>query len=168
MRARSISNSIGTLSRSTVSAVATEDILGLFFDHPSISAAFWWSMLQEEAILRERIVALGTRDAKSRAAHLLCEILWRMEAVGKTDGTTLRLPLTQLELGEALRLTPSHVNRLLQELRRQSLISWRGGLLDVTDPAGVTELAGFDPGYLHLEGAPDEIRRRFMQMEKDQ
>ncbi|WP_299820603.1 Crp/Fnr family transcriptional regulator [uncultured Jannaschia sp.] len=165
---KEMDHSIGTLMRTTVSAIATEDILGMFFDYPRITAALWWSMLQEEAILRERIVALGTRDARSRVAYLLCEILWRMEAVGRTDGTALRLPLTQQELGEALRLTPSYVNRLLQELRRQNLISWSGGVLDVTDPAGLIKMAGFDPSYLHLEGAPEEIQRHFAEMESQE
>jgi len=44
-----------------------------------------------------------------------------------------------------------HVNRTLQELRGDGLISLRGGSLTVLDWDGLREAGEFDPAYLHLD-----------------
>ncbi|MGI8839910.1 MAG: Crp/Fnr family transcriptional regulator [Caulobacteraceae bacterium] len=62
--------------------------------------------------------------------------------------TAFDLPLTQQALGWALGLTTVHVNRVLQQLRRDGLIDFRGGVLAIPDPARLEALAGFDRAYL--------------------
>jgi hypothetical protein len=42
-----------------------------------------------------------------------------------------------------------HVNRVLQELRGENLISLRGGALKVLDWGGLQSAGEFDPAYLH-------------------
>src|ERR1700754_3939297 len=106
-------HSIATITPVRIASIARIDLLEVFAERPRISAALWWSSLQEEAILRERIVSLGRRDARGRIAYLLCELLWRHAAVGLTNGGKFSLPLTQTELGDTLGLTPVHVNRIL-------------------------------------------------------
>ena len=54
---------------------------------------------------REWIVSLGRRPAYTRIAHVLCEIMVRLEAVGLTQNGSCRLPLTQVELSDALGLS---------------------------------------------------------------
>jgi CRP-like cAMP-binding protein len=60
------------------------------------------------------------------------------------------LPVTQAELSDALGITTVHVNRVLQELRGENLISLRGGALKVLDWAGLKSTGEFDAAYLHL------------------
>jgi hypothetical protein len=48
--------------------------------------------MQEQAMLRERIVALGRRSARGRLAYFLCELVWRQRAVGMAEDHTIRLP----------------------------------------------------------------------------
>ncbi|WP_157986085.1 Crp/Fnr family transcriptional regulator, partial [Teichococcus vastitatis] len=74
---KEMDHSIGTITPVRVAPISRESIMGMFATHPRISAALWWSSLQEEAMLRERIVSLGRRDARGRVAYLLCELLWR-------------------------------------------------------------------------------------------
>ena len=47
----------------------------------------------------------------------------RLRAVGLVDGQAYQLPITQAELGDATGLSTVHVNRTLQELRGNNLIS---------------------------------------------
>ena len=136
-----------------------------FATRPRISAALWWSSLQEEAILRERIVALGRRDARGRVAYLVCELLWRHAAMGLASGEAFSLPMTQTELGDTLGLSPVHINRVLKEFRRQGLIATEHKLLHVLDVAGLQEIAGFNKEYLHLDGPSPEVARYFSQLE---
>lgn len=42
--------------------------------HPGLAEALMWSNAHEEALLAERVVSLGRRDATERLAHVLCEI----------------------------------------------------------------------------------------------
>ena len=44
-----------------------------------------------------------------------------------------------------------HVNRTLQDLRAQGLITWKGKAVEITDWEGLRQLAEFDPTYLHLD-----------------
>lgn len=75
-------------------------------------------------------------------------------AVGLTEGSSFKLPLTQAELGDALGLSTVHVNRILQELRAEGLITWRGETVAIEDLTRLQETAEFDPAFLCLEREP--------------
>lgn len=164
---KEMDHSIGTITPVRVAPIPRESILELFGSHPRISAALWWSALQEEAMLRERIISLGRRDARGRLAYLLCELLWRHAAVGLADGEVFRLPLTQTELGDTLGLTPVHVNRVLREFRERRLITLEQRTLSLLDVGTLQGIAGFNKDYLHFGGAPAEIARYFDRLDKD-
>jgi CRP-like cAMP-binding protein len=114
--------------------------------------------LVEEAITREWIVNVGQRNALERTAHLFCELLYRFRAVGLNQGLSCTLPLTQVELAETLGLSAVHVNRTLQELRRQKLITLDDGRLTIQNLRILEELSFFNADYLHLEHGPDKPR----------
>lgn len=116
---------------------------------PRVRRAIWWSHLVSEAIAREWLVSLGQRTAVERAAHLLCEIHYRLRAVGIAAEDSFSLPVTQNELGDTLGLSTVHVNRTMQELRREGLINQRGRDIELLDGPGLRRIAGFDPKYLH-------------------
>lgn len=165
---KTMDHSIGTITPVRVAAISRESIMDVFSTRPRISAALWWSSLQEEAMLRERIVSLGRRDARGRIAYLMCELLWRHAAVGLTDGEIFRLPLTQTELGDTLGLTPVHVNRVLKEFRERRLIAMEHRMLNLLDVTSLEKIAGFTKDYLHLGGAPEELARYFDGLEDRQ
>ena len=117
-------------------------------------------------MLRERIVALGRRDAVGRVAYLLCELLWRQQAVGNGQSDTIPLPLTQMELADALGLTPVHINRVLQDLRRRKLLTLKHRMLVVLDTDKLAKIAAFNRRYLDLGGASEDSARFFEQREQ--
>ena len=144
-------HSIGTISPCKVATISPDDVLRLTHNYPNLTRALWWSTLVEEAILREWIVNVGQRNALERMAHLFCELLYRFRAVGLNQGLSCTLPLTQVELAETLGLSSVHVNRTLQELRRQQLISLDGGTLTIQNLAALEEVSFFNAEYLHLD-----------------
>ena len=133
-------------------------MVNLFEHHPRIGAALWWSALQQNAINRERIVALGRRSARGRVAYLLCELVWRQRAVGLAEDDAIRLPLTQVELADTLGLTAVHVNRILQGFRRDNLVILAHHRLTLLGVEKLQKIAGCNQDYLHLGGAPPEAR----------
>jgi CRP-like cAMP-binding protein len=104
----------------------------------------------EEAILREWLANMGQERADRRVAHMLCELRLRLEAAGLCRNSVLHLPVTQEELGESLGISTVHVNRVLQKLRADGLIQFRGRSMVIPDVAKLEAFAEFDPGYLTL------------------
>lgn len=158
-------HSIGTITPVRVSSISRDMLMNVFANHPRISATLWWNSLQEEAMLRERIVSLGRRNARGRIAYLLCELFWRYEAIGLSKGGAFQLPLTQLELGDTLGLTPVHVNRILKDFREQHLIATRHKIIELIDIAGLQDISGVDKTYLHLNQANTELAQLFDNLE---
>lgn len=138
-----------TLSPARVAMVPRRTILDIIETRPTIARALWWSTLVDEATLREWLANIGGRDAYCRAAHLFCELDARMENIGLVQEGRFDLPLTQTELGEALGLSPIHINRVLQRLRADGLIQIGERQLTILDAAKLSRAAGFDPTYLH-------------------
>ncbi|MBZ9994029.1 Crp/Fnr family transcriptional regulator [Mesorhizobium sp. BH1-1-4] len=116
---------------------------------PSITTVFWRSTVIDAAIYREWVTNVGRRDAYARMAHIFCELIVRLRAVGRIDDHVAHLPITQAALGDALGLSTVHVNRVLQELRRDGLISTAGSRFHATDWAGLIRAGDFDATYLH-------------------
>jgi len=76
--------------------------------------------------------------------------------VGLNEGLSCTLPLTQVELAETLGLSSVHVNRTLQQLRRQKLITLEGGVLTIEDLPALEEVSFFNADYLHLDYGNDK------------
>src|SRR5215469_930400 len=104
----------------------------------------------EATILRKRLLNVGRQPALQRVAHLLCEQLARREAVGINSAT---IPLTQVDLADAVGLSIVHINRTVQKLRRLGILSAKGPSIEVVSRAGLVTLANFDGHYLNLAQA---------------
>lgn len=113
--------------------------------------ALWWDTLVSVAIQREWTVNLGQRTAIERLGHLFCELFVRLRGIGLTDGDSCPLPLTQVELADAMGLSNVHINRTLQELRRAGLVVFKGKRLTIPDLAALQKVSLFNPNYLHLD-----------------
>jgi CRP-like cAMP-binding protein len=147
-----LDSSVGTLTPCRVGFIQHEALHDLCDRHPRIARALWRETLIDASIFREWTVNIGRREAYARISHVLCELMARMEAVGLTKNHSCELPITQGELADATGLSNVHVNRVLQELRRDGLIVFRGNTLEIPDREKLNEAGEFDPTYLHLDG----------------
>jgi CRP-like cAMP-binding protein len=125
----------------------------LCFRFPRIAAALWRETLIEAAIFREWVLNVGRREAHTRLAHVLCELVVRLEVVGLVKDHACDLPITQGEFADAIGVTPVHVNRVLQTMRAEGLIELNGDRLNIPDWEKLKEAGEFDPTYLHLESS---------------
>jgi GAF domain-containing protein len=92
-------------------------------------------------------------------AHLFCEIWFRLKSVGLAHDNAFSLPATQADLGDALGLSLVHVNRTIQRLRADGLISVnRDRVVRLLDWPRLTEIAEFDPTYLRKSPIPRAYR----------
>lgn len=144
-----IDHSIGAITRLRYAEIGPEDFDTMVSSSPALRRAFWWNELVAAAIAREWIVNVGQRTALERIAHLLCELFVRLRDAGLTDGDGCDFPLTQADLAEATGLTSVHVNRTIQELRRDGLIILQGRRLTIPDLGALKRAGLFNGNYLH-------------------
>jgi CRP-like cAMP-binding protein len=85
-------------------------------------------------------------------AHLLCEMVVRLRAIGLAQDYACDLPMTQADIGDAIGVSVVHVNRILGRLREEGLITFKNKKLKVLDWPGLIATGDFDAAYLHLEG----------------
>jgi CRP-like cAMP-binding protein len=148
---------ITAISETKCAVVPAETIKGLLTEMSSLTQALWWSTMTDSAVLRERIIDHGRRDAHERIAHLFYEMLIRYRMIDMAEDDTIPFPLTQEELADATGLTPVHVNRTLMQLREEGLIELGGKVLKVLDPPRLKKIARFNPAYLHLRKAEELV-----------
>ncbi|MER2268682.1 Crp/Fnr family transcriptional regulator [Methylobacterium oxalidis] len=146
-----MNHSLATLTESTVAFIQHESLLDLIERFPRLAAILWRETLNDAAAFREWMIGIGRRTAFERMAHLFCELYLRLQAVGLARSYRCPLPITQVELGDALGLSNVHISRVLKEMREQNLVTLRGGSLTIGAWDELTRAAGFDPTYLHLE-----------------
>lgn len=146
-------HAIGAITPIALAKIPGATLQALTARSPTLERAFQREALATAAIQREWTVSLGRRSALERVAHQFCELHARLTAVGLAEGSSCPMPLTQLDLADALGQTSVHINRTLQELRSTGLISLRGRHLTIHDRDGLAQLAHFDPAYLHFTEA---------------
>lgn len=142
---------LAALTPSTVAFIPHAAIRSAIKTAPDINDLLWHEALADAAIFRAWIASLGRRDAVQRVAHLFCEVFARMSARGLADPAGFVLPISQAEMADALGLSPVHVNRTLQELRREGVIVSAGQYHSFTNWRRLAEIGDFDPSYLQLK-----------------
>jgi CRP-like cAMP-binding protein len=146
-----LDNSLGTIIPCSVGFITHEALNKLCERHYRIAKAFWRENLIDGAIYREWMTSIGQREAYPRIAHLLCEMLVRLRAVGLVNGYSCVWSITQGEIGDALGITAVHVNRVLKAMRADGLIELKGERLNIPDWDKLKKAGDFEPTYLHLK-----------------
>lgn len=147
-------HTIAALSRVTLGEINPATYTAAARSDDPTGRALRWMASVDLAIQREWTFTVGRRDARERLAHLFCELYHRLDAVGLVGAGGYALPLTQLDLADALGGTPVHVNRILQVLRRERLIVLDSRRLVIPDLGALEGVGLFDPAYLHQHTTP--------------
>lgn len=148
---RRMDHSIGTITSVRLAEISREQMEAATADRPGIVQAFRWHELLSASIQREWLLSVGQRSSLERVAHLMTEMFFRSRSAGLAEGDSCPFPLNPYDIAEATGLTPVHVNRTIQEMRRGRLIEVDGGRLFIPELERLIEAAQFNPSYLHLD-----------------
>lgn len=135
---------IATLTPCRVATLPHEVLADWVESRPAVAQALWRGTLVDAAVSRTWLLNIGRRTARGRIAHMLCEVLRRLQAVGLARDGGCTLPIPPAEIADALGLSVVHVNRALQELHREGLITPGNGQVAIDDPPGLQAAGGFD------------------------
>jgi CRP-like cAMP-binding protein len=118
---------------------------------PNLATAVRLQAGLDEALLLDHVVRLGRQTAYERVAHLLLELQSRLFTIGMADAVNFPLPLTQENLADVLGLSIVHVNRTLQQLRREKMIKLAGFKVTLLEPQLLAAVADYraPPPCLH-------------------
>lgn len=144
-------HSLATVTKATVAFIPHDDLRALIARFPNIASIFWRDTLIDAGIFREWIVSMGRRSAFEHVAHLFCELYLKLQAVGLAGNYRCPLPITQIDLADALGLTSVHINRVLKDMRGRALITLRSNTLVIEAWDELLRVSEFDPMYLHLD-----------------
>lgn len=145
-------HSLGTLTPNRVAFIPHEPLRDLIRQQPGIAERLWRETLIDASVFREWIANVGSRDAYTRIAHIICELFVRLRAVGLANGMKFDFPITQTEIADATGLSTVHVNRSIQQLRADGLITLERGMCHIPDFDALKQAGMFESGYLHMRG----------------
>lgn len=142
---------ITSISPCKLGFIQHKDLHQLCERYPRLTAVFWRETLVHASLYREWLLNIGQREAYSRIAHIICELMLRLKAVNLIEGKTFNMPVTQAEIADATGMTPVHVNRVFQALRSDGLIRTEKSRMTIPDWDKIQQAGEFDPLYLHIE-----------------
>jgi CRP-like cAMP-binding protein len=140
---------LSTLSKCQVGFINHDAIHRLTRERPDVASALWRETLVDAAVFREWIVNVGRRDATARLAHVVAELRERLNVIGLLKDHHFGLPMTQMDLADTLGLTPIHVNRVLQQLRKEGVLDIKKETVSFASAERLDHIADFDELYLH-------------------
>lgn len=146
-----IDHTVAAVTQARIAEIAEMELARLVPQCPSIAQAVSRNGQIAAAIQRERTTSVGQRTAYERIAHLFCEMFFRLRVIGLTEGHSCPFPLTQSEIAEVTGLTQVHVNRTLQDLRREGLVELQQRQLTLIELDRLMSIALFNPNYLGLD-----------------
>lgn len=149
------SSALQALSVTTILRVPHASIKAAAGRYPALAEALWRDCMVDAAILSEWVVNVGRRDAKTRVAHLICEMAARLHGPNGKNDFVFDFWVTQMQLAEATALTPVHINRTLQSLKAQGLIQWQRQMIHVLNWKALIARAEFDDTYLQARKPPE-------------
>jgi CRP-like cAMP-binding protein len=137
--------SVVAVSNLTYNICSLDSYVRLCYERPQFGLALSWLAAHEAAIYAEHIVDLGRRTPGERLARFLLEIHARLLAVGRAEETSFDLPFSQEVMADVLGLSVPHLNRVMQQLRAEQLITSRSRRVELTDMASLRTLAHYQP-----------------------
>lgn len=111
--------------------------------HPGLARAVQAMVQLNDAQLCSQIVRLGQQGAGGRFAHLMLELHGRLDRVGLARDNGFAMPLTQNVLADVLGFSVVHVNRTMQQLRRDGLLEVKDGRVHLLQLERLHALAGW-------------------------
>ncbi|MBI1402496.1 MAG: helix-turn-helix domain-containing protein [Porphyrobacter sp.] len=145
-----LDHSIGSLTAVRYYEIQPEQFQDVIDERPRLTRALLWHEMVASGIQRQWLLSIGQRTPVERLSHLFIELYYRLKAVGMVHDHAFELPITQHHLAEANGLSLVHVNRTLQEMRREGLIELADRQLRILDFERLKRTAMFNSNYLHF------------------
>lgn len=125
--------SVQAVGNVTFATIDKNALLGRIAADPSLLTMFGRMCFDEKVEFSSLMIDMGRRDGPERVAHLIVRSITSCRAKLVDNRCTLPMVIRQEDIADIVGLTPTHVNRILTNLRREGLIEMTPENLTVLD-----------------------------------
>jgi CRP-like cAMP-binding protein len=126
--------SVEARTQMSVQSLSHVQVLRLAAEKPNVALWLLWHQSRENKRSDEWITVLSHGNAIEKIAFLLLDLYRRLKRMGQVGDGSVRVPLTQREIGERLGLTLPHVCRTVALFRERGIVGVHYGGIDIIDP----------------------------------
>lgn len=123
-------------------AIKNTELRAKLAEDPALLESFMELCIAEINEAHQRLIDLGQRLAEERIALLILQLMDRLDARGMVHDQSFEFPLRQLQIADAVGLTPVHVSRVMSMLRHSGLIESQNGVLRILDLPKLRRIGG--------------------------
>ena len=102
-------------------------------------------------VLHDRMHAIMRHNAEDRLLHFILSLKAKIDHSSLQESDRILLPFSQIEIGDALGLTPIYVNRLLRSLEKSGAITRTHPYVRVNNPKAWEARLNFRNRYAELD-----------------
>lgn len=157
--------------RDDYSAIALQDVKAYRIDIKALQSlcsededlARWLTdtMSRQSQRMQRHITALGQLPARGRLAFAMLRIIDVAQQMGgPAVNTTIRLPMTQEEIGNMLGLTNVSISKLMNAFRKEGMIDYGRNRIVVHDIAALSEICGMSLESVETSKNDDHVQDR--------
>jgi CRP-like cAMP-binding protein len=140
--------SVTAITDLRMNVCSLDSYVRLCYRHPQFGLALTWIAVQEATTYAEHIIDVGRRTPVERLSHFLLELHARLQAVQRAENTRFTLPFSQEVIADVLGLSVPHLNRMMQQLRKEKLIADSEHIVEFLDVDAMQSLAHYQPQAL--------------------
>lgn len=142
------SYSVTAITDLTTNVCALDAYVQLCYRRPQFALALCWTAVQEATTHAEHIINLGRRTPIERLSHFILELHTRLRMVGRAEEKSFNLPFSQEIMSDVLGLSVPHLNRMMQQLKSEKLVSEKTRNVKLIDIDALKALAHYQPHEL--------------------
>jgi CRP-like cAMP-binding protein len=140
--------SVTAITDLRMNVCSLDSYVQLCYRHPQYGLALTWIAVQEATTYAEHVIDVGRRAPVERLSHFLLELHARLKVVGRAEKTRFTLPFSQEVIADVLGLSVPHLNRMMQQLRKEKLIADSERVIEFLDADALHSLAHYQPQAL--------------------
>lgn len=146
-------NGMQTLTDAVLCPFPKHLLTEMFSSYPRLASILFLASMRREALLIERVVNLGRRNAEERLAHFVSELKQRADQVADEESASFDIPIPVQLLADCLGMSGMHVYRMINRLKKSKLARFEDGRFTLLDELGLRRLARFRDDYLMLDNS---------------
>jgi CRP/FNR family transcriptional regulator, anaerobic regulatory protein len=129
--------SVEAITDVTYRGISRSEFQAAIFKSPSLLESVLKIWNEQSLQIVRLATSLGQCTAEERVAGLMMNLFQRLTTLGLVTVNAFHFPLRQSHIAEITGLTPVHVSRVINVLRRDGLIGLSSRMLTVRDPVAL-------------------------------
>ncbi|MBU2360725.1 MAG: Crp/Fnr family transcriptional regulator [Alphaproteobacteria bacterium] len=120
-------------------------------ESPRLSALLLSIGLRDQVVFIDLLRAMGRMKAQERVAYMLLDLISRLRITNHKMTDTIRLPLTQSQIGDYLGLTNVYISRTLIKMEEDGLILRHGDRMQILREDELSDMTDFRDRYADMD-----------------